>query len=348
MPCSIRILPALSAMACAIVGGACWAIGNLVAPLAWTPAWRAALGWGFAIAGALICGLAGLRLGRVIANKLERTRQALQDIEQGGPSGPLAESWPQELAQVACQCNNLAESLGRSRNAWRDMLANIAHDLRTPLGSLGAAIEALQAGADQDQLVRARLYAGIEQQLHFMDTMTYDLLRLAHYRSGQLELRRTPVNLATLVEKVGWAYEAEAQQKNLDVTTDLHLAPATVLADEDRITEVLINLWDNAIKFTPQDGQIRVQIDIVDNGSAAHVRFESSSPAIAEQNLSRLFERFYRFPGVEDRGLGLGLAIVKELVEAHGGAVWAEPGRELSGPTLAFSLPLAIQLGAAT
>jgi signal transduction histidine kinase len=221
-----------------------------------------------------------------------------------------------------------------------DVLAMVSHDLRDLLGSIlsssalvlrtaavGEAGNATRVGAE-----RIQRYAGRMRRL--ID----DLTDVARIDTGKLSLRCGPGNLAPLISEAVIALRGAATSKNLSLHLPLCDEPLPAVFDEDRVLQVLNNLIANAIKFTPEGGQIRVECE--HSESMAKVSVSDTGPGIAPELLEAIFERFRQGENSERRGLGLGLYISRTLIEAQDGRIWAEstPG---NGTTVTFTLPLA-------
>jgi two-component system phosphate regulon sensor histidine kinase PhoR len=211
------------------------------------------------------------------------------------------------------------QRLGRAR---RDFIANISHELRTPITSIRLLVESLLSGVANEAQARLTLLQKISTEVQALEQMAQELLDLAQIESGQaiVKLLPTPVNqlVSGAVERLMPQAQHKQQRIEMDVPPDL-----IALADADLINRTLGNLLHNAIKFTPPGGRIQVQARAA-NGDVL-VSVADSGPGIAPMDLPRVFERFYR--GDRSRksgGTGLGLAIAKHVVEAHGGKIWVE------------------------
>ena len=227
--------------------------------------------------------------------------------------------------------------LRRLETIRRDFVANVSHELRTPLASIRAMAETLQDGALQDESVSGHFLGTIVTEAQRLTRISEDLLILSQAESRAPEKARFA--LSELMEKVVTRFQPQAEK----ATIALAIAVPTgleVLANHDQIEQVLVNLVDNAIKYTPADGRVMVTAEQLADSVAVHVA--DTGIGIAGQDLPRIFERFYRVDKARSRqsgGTGLGLSIVKHIVEAHGGAVtvMSEFG---NGSTFTFTLPV--------
>lgn len=221
----------------------------------------------------------------------------------------------------------------------RDFIANLSHELRTPLAALQALAETLQAGALDDPQVASRFLQRMVDEVATLNRLVQDLLDLSRLERGQVPLQLEPIAPREALEAAcdRFALAAERQGVTLTVQAPADLPP--VLADRGRLQQVLGNLLDNALRFTPQGGHI-----ILGAAAQGHeIRFwvQDSGPGIPPEHLPRVFERFYKVdPARQRRGTGLGLAIAKHIVEAHGGRIGVE-SQVGQGSTFWFTLPQA-------
>ena len=239
-------------------------------------------------------------------------------------------------AQLLILLDDVSE-LRRLEMVRRDFVANVSHELRTPLASIRAMAETLQNGALHDGEVANRFVNIIVGEVERLTRILEDLLILARAESQIPE--REPFVLTTLVRDVVERLNAQAQKANLRLTY-VEGAAIPVAANRDQIEQVLVNLIDNAIKYTPDGGSITVTTQVQNNMASVNVK--DTGIGILSQDVPRLFERFYRVDKARSRqsgGTGLGLSIVKHIVEMHGGSVdvQSEYG---SGSAFSFMLPL--------
>jgi two-component system phosphate regulon sensor histidine kinase PhoR len=238
----------------------------------------------------------------------------------------------------------------RLEKVRKDFVANVSHELRTPLTSIRGYVEALLDGGKDDPETLVRFLDIILKQSHRLELILEDLLQLSQIESGQVLFKREPVALGAVIERTVALIKPMAGKKNHALTTRMDDDLPPVLGDEDRLVQVLTNLLDNAVKYTPPNGAITVA------AHALRARTADGSPAgivelsvtdtgvgIPEADRPRVFERFYRVDKARSRelgGTGLGLAIVKHIVEGHGGQVWVE-GNEPTGSRFVVRLPAA-------
>ncbi len=303
-------------------------VTSLDAPIANSPAgdFLSSINRSILIA-ALFAGVVALALGlvlfRQITAPLESLTRAAKQIERGDLQGRVPVKGSDELAEVSRAFNAMTASLAQMQTARRNQIADIAHELRTPLAVLRANLEAMLDGV---MPINAEQIAEIHAETLHLARLVDDLRLLSLAETGQLELKRAPIDLGALVRDV--VDRADAAFREKGVGLELNAAGAAQIAvDADRIVQVLQNLLDNALRYTPRGGVVSVQCSVISDPSAVKVSVSDTGEGIAPDELPYVFERFYRADKSRARtsgGSGLGLAIVKQLVQAHGGRVGVE------------------------
>lgn len=279
----------------------------------------------------------GSILFRQMISPLRALSQSARAIAGGDLGQRVAVLTDDEIGQVARSFNRMAESLAEADIQRRNMMADIAHELRTPLTVVQGNLEALMDGVYD---LTTENVAGIHKQTVVLTRLVADLRDLALAEAGQLRLERKPLSLSDVIAQVGEGLEVQASEKEValkfDVATDL----PKIQADEQRIDQVLFNLISNALRHTPAGGTITISAEAREGRVLVSVRDTGSG--IPPDDLPHVFERFYRADRSRARstgGSGLGLTIAKQIVEAHGGQIWAQSWLG-AGSTFAFSLPL--------
>lgn len=221
----------------------------------------------------------------------------------------------------------------------RDFVSNVSHELRTPLASLKALTETLHEGALDDPPAARRFLERMDHEIDNMTQLVRELLDLSKIESGRVPFNRQPVQPDGLVLQAVERMQLQADRAGLHLDYEIQENLPAVLADAERIEQVLVNLLHNAIKFTPPGGEIRV--GAVREAGQVIFSIRDSGVGIAPDALSRIFERFYKADQSRSGGgTGLGLSIARHTIEAHAGRIWAE-STEKAGSTFYFSLPLA-------
>lgn len=229
--------------------------------------------------------------------------------------------------------------LRRTEAVRRDFVANVSHDLRTPIASLKALVETLLDGALEDPSVARDFLSRMEVEVDDLVRLVEQLLQLSRVEAGQLELHTSPGAVGDVIRRVAERMQAQATLKEVEIAVTVPLELPAAEFDAERIEQVLVNLMQNAIKFSPRHG--RTTMSASSNGDEIVVAVADRGPGLDPGDVERIFERFYK----ADRsraasGSGLGLAIAKHMIQLHGGRIWVENdfGR---GATFKFSLPRA-------
>lgn len=227
----------------------------------------------------------------------------------------------------------------RLETVRRDFISNVSHELRTPLASLKALTETLQEGALEDPPAARRFLQKMENEIDNMTQLVRELLELSRIESGKvpLDLKSTPPNW--LVQRAEERMQLQAERAGLKLRSEVTEHLPDVMADSERIEQVLVNLLHNAIKFTPPGGEIVIRT--WQDGGQIIFSIQDSGVGIEPAALVRIFERFYKADQSRSGGgTGLGLSIARHTVEAHQGRIWAESEVD-RGSRFYFSLPLA-------
>jgi signal transduction histidine kinase len=289
-----------------------------------------------AVASALSALVGAYLLGRRLLQPLGRLRATSTQVAGGDLSARASESGPRELRELGASFNEMAAGVEQLFDARRELVAWASHDLRTPLASLRAMVEALEDGlASPDEYVPA-----IRAQTEILSRLVDDLFELAMIDAGALRLELRDMPLGSLVSDCVGAVEPEARARHVRLETRL-AADATVRMAPDKIERVLLNLLTNAVRHAAADGTVAVVVE--PDTHHALVAVEDTGDGLAHDAPQRMFDRFWRADDSRARssgGAGLGLAIAQGLVHAHGGRIWAE-NRAEGGARVAFTLPLA-------
>jgi signal transduction histidine kinase len=280
--------------------------------------------------------LGALLLTRWIVRPLDRLRATSARLSGGDLTARAPERGPRELRELGVAFNEMATNVEDLFDARRQLVAWASHDLRTPLASLRAMVEAVEDGlASADEYLPA-----IREQVQTLSARVDDLFELALIDAGVLTLDRRDASLGRLIAGCLRAVDPEARRRRIRLEARVDDDGPTVCVAPDKVERVLLNLLTNALRHTPSDGAVSVQVE----PSADHVlvAVEDTGSGLSPRASKRMFERFWR--GDESRtgstgGAGLGLAIAQGLVRAHGGAIWAESARE-GGARVVFTLPL--------
>ena len=275
---------------------------------------------------------AGLRSARAVANRLDRVREAAGALAQGDLASRVPEGGPAELNELATSFNRMAEALERLFDARRELVAWASHDLRTPLASMQAMVEALEDGLGEPE----RYLPALREQVRTLSALVDDLFELSRIDSEALVLELRDTRLDELVASCVRALEPEADARRIRLSTRIG-APATARCAPEKVERVLFNLLTNALRHTPSDGAVAVSLDAA-NGTV-RIAVEDTGDGLTPDAAQRMFERFWRGDRARSGGgAGLGLAIARGLVEAQGGRIWAESPAG-GGARVCFTLP---------
>jgi signal transduction histidine kinase len=317
--------------------------------------------------GSALAGLVALAVGSLITRHVTRPLRALKDAARrlagGARHEPLALPPDAELAELASAFNSMAAELERQQLLRRQLVADIAHELRTPLSVLRVQIESLEDGIEQPT---PATLASLSEEVGLLTRLVDDLRLLSLADAGQLSLSIGDVDAPAAAERVVRMAAARARQQGVDLRAELPDEPLTVVADPQRLAQVLGNLVENALRYTPSGGTIVVRVyadhrppstearaeqlavdqpgqsptrssthalarspgprSVVVRQSSVVFEVADTGPGIPPDELPQIFERFYRADKTRARetgGSGLGLAIVQRLVEMQGGRIWA-------------------------
>ncbi len=291
-----------------------------------------------ALGAAAVALVLGALLARTLTSPLHELTTAIHAMAQGELEQEVPVRSQDELGELATAFNQMSSDLARANALRRQMTADIAHDLRTPLTVITGYLESLRDGVLKPSPARFDAMYGEAQHLQ---RLVEDLRTLSLADAGELPLNRRPTSPRALLEELAAAYEHRAAQTGvtLQIRANHYVPPIQV--DPDRMKQVLSNLVNNALRYTPAGGQIF--LSAVQRDDQILLGVQDSGAGITPEALPHVFERFYRGDPArpEQSGAsGLGLAIAKSIVEMHGGRIWAEsaPG---AGSTFTIALPSA-------
>lgn len=279
--------------------------------------------------GALIGAGIALVLGIILSNTLTRPIRELTRATHAVSEGNLSQQVPvrsnDELGELAQAFNKMSSELSRSVNARRQMTADIAHELRTPLSLILGHAEAVHDGVLPASRENFEI---IREEAARLEHLVNDLRILSLADAGELSMSLQRVEPERLLQEVAALYQYQTRQKNITLAMDITSPLPTLEVDPGRMTQVLTNILDNALRHTPEGGRIMLSAREVDRH--VELAIEDSGPGLKREELDRIFDRFYRADPSRQRGSdvsggsGLGLAIARSIVQAHGGQISAE------------------------
>ena len=293
-------------------------------------------------------------VARSIARPIQHVAAAANAIAGGDLRQPAPIEGPSEVRELASNFNAMVDRVRASQHSQRDFLANVSHELKTPLTSIRGFAQAILDGAAGDSESIRKSASIIREESERMARMVSELLDLSRIETGQLVMRREPVQVSEVLHGCVERQMLRAQGANVSLALDAPPDLPPIQGDGDRLAQVFNNLIDNALKHTPSGGRVVLSTRAMTGSSvvrrgkpwpgAVEVSVTDSGPGIPPEDLSRIFERFYQVDKSRARSssggnLGLGLAIVKEIVTAHGGSIHAESVTGL-GTKFVVRLPL--------
>ena len=289
-----------------------------------------------ALVGMVIALVLGIILSRTLTRPIRELTRATHAVSEGDLSQQVPVRSKDELGELARAFNKMSTELSRSVNARKQMTADIAHELRTPLSLILGHAEAVHDGVLPPSTENFEI---IREEATRLEHLINDLRTLSLADAGELSMQVETMEPRRLVQEVSALYQYQAQKRN--ITFELNIAPDLPLIEVDpgRMTQVLTNILDNAMRHTPEGGRILFAAREVEN--MVEISVQDSGPGLDLEDTDRIFERLYRADPSryrEDGGSGLGLAIAKSIVQAHGGQISAEsePG---SGLKIRIRLP---------
>jgi len=280
----------------------------------------------------------GWWLSRRITRPVQQLTTAAEAVAQGNFEQTVQVSSSDELGRLSNTFNDMTSRLQAARQMQVDFVADVSHELRTPLTSIKGTLETLREGAVNDLDVRDRFLATAEAETDRLIRLVNDLLVLSRADSAALNLSRKPTDIGQLVQAVADRLDEQALAHELKIIVALDPDAPLVAVDADRIEQVLLNLMDNAIKYSRPGGSITLRVSTTPD-RLVRVQVIDEGIGIPADELPRLGQRFYRADKARSRGgHGLGLAIAQSLIRAHGGELWLESEAGV-GTTASFTLP---------
>lgn len=294
-------------------------------------------------AAVLVAVVLSLWLTRQVVSPVREMMLASREIAEGRYEKRVSlgdnEKPVDELVQLALSFNQMASQLEQTETMRRELIADVSHELRTPLTAIKGYSEGLMDGVLS---ANTETYQQIHKEADRMQRLVADLQELSRVEAEGFTVRARPLSLASLERAISKQLGKQFDEKGISLEYEIPPRLPKVLADEDRVQQILINLLGNALQYTPAGG--RVQISAAGIDGEARIDVADSGVGIAAEHLPLIFNRFYRVDKSRSRsggGSGIGLTIAKRLVEAHGGRIWAASDGVGKGSTFSFTLPIA-------
>lgn len=297
----------------------------------------------YAIAAAVTAAVVlSLFLSRSVISPIHAMSLATQNIADGHYNERVIVNGQDELALLAARFNQMAEKLEHVESMRRRLIADVSHELRTPLTAIKGSMEGLIDGvlpASEETFLQ------IHAEANRLNRLVDDLQELSRVEAQAYELSVQTLDILLIVKTVAKRLVPQFESKR--ITLDLDLPPDIphVLADEDRVMQIITNLAGNALQYTPEGGRVTISGSQLANNVQISIR--DTGLGIPQEHLQYVFDRFYRVDKSRSRatggGSGIGLTIARALVEAHGGKIWVESAGSEQGSTFTFTLPIANQ-----
>jgi histidine kinase len=279
-------------------------------------------------------------LSRRIVAPVRNLTDASLHIANGNYAERVQVNGTDEIAQLATRFNHMASQLEQVESMRRQLIGDVTHELRTPLTSIKGYMEGLVDGVLPSN---AETFNQIHREADRLSRLVDDLQELSRVESKAYSLELRSVTVPDLVQTTLKRLSPQATAKRITLRSNLPANLPPLLADEDRITQVLVNLAANAIQYTSEDGEVTIFASRHSN--EVHISVKDTGIGIPPEHLANIFTRFYRVDKSRSRnaggGSGIGLTIARHIVEAHGGRIWVESKGEGQGSTFTFSLKTA-------
>jgi len=263
-----------------------------------------------------------------LANTITNPIVTMIDRAKAMAEGELSQEIPvhgkDEIGQLAYNFNHMARELNQLDTMRKEFVANVSHELRTPLTSIRTYTETLLEGALEEPEIASRFLTIVDDEAKRMSLLVSDLLELSRLDSARTKLDQDVLDLVGLLRLTIRQSQILAEQKNQKIAFDNPEEACFILANSPRVNQVISNILSNAIKYSPEETTIHVSVETTDTDHRVYIKDEGVG--IPEESISRIFERFYRVDKGRARsmgGTGLGLAIAKEIIEEHGGNIYA-------------------------
>ena len=275
---------------------------------------------------------------RSMMNASQRIADGHYDERVDLPGGNLGEE-TDELGQLALSFNQMAEKLQHTEEMRRQLIGDVAHELRTPLTTIQGSMEGLIDGVLPAE---EATYQNVYREAARLQKLVRDLQELSRVEAGALVIEPRPVKVSDLAQIACTQLERQYREKGVELVNEMIDDVPRVLADKDRIGQVLLNLLGNALQYTPAGGWVRISAS--SKGEFVETSVEDSGIGIDPEHIQHVFTRFYRVDKSRSRvggGSGIGLTVTKHLVEASGGRIWVKSSDAGKGSTFSFTLPIA-------
>lgn len=282
--------------------------------------------------------LVSFLVSRRVVTPIRKLMHASQHIAAGYYDERVTVASDDELGQLAQSFNRMAETLYQTEELRRELIGNVTHELRTPLTSIKGYMEGLLDGVLPPT---PNTFQQVYHEADRLQRLVNDLQELSRVEAGAFTMHRQFVAVGAVIQRIADRLHPQFEAKGVTLTLHVPETLPSVWADEDRLSQILVNLMGNALQYTPSGGTVTVSA--AQKGDELHVTISDTGIGIPPEHLRHLFTRFYRVDKSRSRaggGSGIGLTIARHLVEAHGGRIWVHSDGTGKGSTFGFSLPL--------
>ena len=275
------------------------------------------------LAGLAVSILIAVVLARSVYVPIRRVTNAAEEIARGNYEQQVPVAGPKEVKGLATSFNQMSKQVKHSQQMLRDFVADVSHELRSPLTSIKGFAQAMVDGTAKGKEAQLKAATVIEDESKRMMRLVEELLEFSRLESGQITMVKEPVDLKELLQQCYEIFLMHAEEKGVKLKKDIEPLPP-IIGDIDRLEQVFSNLLDNALKHTPSGGDINI-IARHPNPNFAEISITDTGPGIPAEQMRHVFERFYRAdPSAGKAGAGLGLAIARQIVLAHRGDIMAK------------------------
>ncbi len=255
-----------------------------------------------------------------VVKPLRQMSQAAKDFGKGDFSVRVNIDTNDEVGQLAASFNNMVASLSVLETTSRSFVANVSHELKTPMTSIGGFIDGILDGTIP-QHEQAKYLRIVSEEIKRLSRLVHSMLNLSRIEAGELKLQTTQFNILETVCQTVFSFEKQIDDKNLDIR-GLDREKLMVEADPDLLHQVIYNLVENAVKFVKDGGFLEFDFEVL--GNVTQIGIKNSGDGLSKEELSRVFDRFYKTDksrGIDKNGVGLGLYIVRSIINLHGGEI---------------------------
>ncbi len=285
-------------------------------------------------------------MSRSLVKPLEDMAEAADRIAEGHyqerlPTGATSLERRDELGRLADRFNRMTVKLETNEEMRQRLIGDVAHELRTPLTVISGSMEGLMDGVLEPT---QKTFEMVYRQADRLERLVDDLQQLHFLESGEMEMNIQTLDLKLFLEKIMETLAFKFEEQGVELKFIFPEEPIQALADVDRLSQIMINLLSNALRYTPQGGSVRISVEKLPRAENVVISVSDTGIGIPQKDIPHIFDRFYRVDGSRSRsdgGSGIGLTITKRLVQAQGGKIWAESAGIEKGATFRFTLPLA-------